>query len=453
MNEKKTGENFLEGSILKTMLSTGIAMIPATLAMSLFHIVDTYFVGKLGLEALAAMGFCFPIVNFISCIYHSISTAVMTLLSHALGRKDEEDAARVVLHGIIFMLIIAIVLGFAGALLCRPLFGLWVETPEVLDYVVQFMVIWFLGNFSISLCMCGHKLVLSLGYAKAAANWMLLGLVLNAILEPIFIFGFGIIPPLEMYGAAIATVIAQSVTPIGCLYIINKRLNLWSKRTNIGLHWRENVTRITKYSIPVLLGMIIMPVAGFIMTSMAQHFGDNVVAAMSCISRIETLAFVVPMSIGMALVPMFAQNYGAKQFERIDKIRKMAQSFALVFLLIVAVLYTIFAQNLIGIFTDDPEVLSIGAFGLIVICWGYAAQEVHRFGTFLYNGCNRPGPSAFFNIIKIFVFMVPLCALCLVFDDVNWIFYGRLIGEILAAIMLVYFSRRLVKRLIAGTEK
>jgi Na+-driven multidrug efflux pump len=147
MNEKKTSENFLEGSILKTMLSTGIAMIPATLAMSLFHIVDTYFVGKLGLEALAAMGFCFPIVNFISCIYHSISTAVMTLLSHALGRKDEEDAARVVLHGIIFMLIIAVVLGFAGALLCRPLFGLWVETPEVLDYVVQFMVIWFWATF------------------------------------------------------------------------------------------------------------------------------------------------------------------------------------------------------------------------------------------------------------------------------------------------------------------
>lgn len=432
------------------MLSTGIAMIPATLAMSMFHIVDTYFVGKLGVEALAAMGFCFPIVNLVGCIYHSISTATMTLLSHALGRKDEKDAARVVVHGIMFMLAIAIVTGIVGALLCERLFSLWVDTPEVLQYVVQFMLIWFLGNFSISLGMCTHKLVLSLGFPRAAANWMLAGLILNAILEPIFIFGWGPIPRLEMYGAAIATVIAQSITPIGCLYIINKRLKIWSKEALDMSHWHADIWRITKYSIPVLLGMIIMPVAGFIMTTLAQKFGDNVVAAMSCISRIETLAFVVPMSVGMALVPMFAQNYGAKQFERIDKIYKMACRFAVVFLLICAGLYTVFAKHLIGIFTDDPAVLQVGVLGLSVVCWGYAAQEVHRFATFVYNGCNRPGISAFFNIIKIFILMVPLCALCLVFDDVNWIFYGRLIAEILAALMLMYYAQRLIRRLIKG---
>ena len=472
-------QNYLKGSIVRTLLTTGLAMIPATLAMSLYNIVDTYFVSRLGLEALAAMGFCFPIVGVVSCIYHSMSTAVMTLLSHALGRQDDKEAARILLHGLIFMFAASLVIGIAGAASCRWLCSFWVETPEVLEYVCQFMTIWLVGNFTISLAMSTHKFVLALGFPKKAATWMLASLGLNVILEPLFIFGptqtmawmnnvltsvtayltGDVIPPsfvidpgigLGMYGAAIATVIAQALTPVGCLPIIHRRLKIWTREALDMSKWNEDVLRIVKFSIPTILGMIIMPLSGFVATGVAAHFGDKVVAAMACISRLETLAFVVPMSIGMALMPMFAQNYGAGQFERIDKIRRISQGFAACYLFLCAAVFTILSSVMVGFFTDDAEVLAIGSTGLSIICWGFAGQEVHRFGCFCYNGCNRPGMSAIFNIIKIFGMMIPLLLLALVFEDYNWIFWGRLISELAAAVMVLYLSRRLVRRLIRG---
>ena len=453
MAEHTEANNYLNGPIIKTMLATGIAMIPATLAMSLFNIVDTYFVGRLGVAALAAMGFCFPIVSIVSCIYHSISTAIMTLLSHAIGRKDEKDASQIVLHGTIFMLLCAIVIGITGALLFRPICALWVTTPEILDYVCQFMVIWLLGNFTISLGMCTNKLVLALGYPRASALWMIAALLLNAILEPIFIFGLGPIPRLEMYGAAIATVIAQSITPVGCLFIIHKRLHIFSRDALDMSSYHGNVWRIIKFSIPTILGMIIMPLAGFVATTLAAHFNDKVVAAMACISRLETMAFVVPMSIGMALMPMFAQNYGAKQFQRIDDIRRLSMRFAGIFLLVCAAIFTLLAKPMVSIFTDDPEVIELATFGMSIVCWGFWAQEVHRFGSFVFNGCNRPAFGALCNIVKIGAFLIPLMMLSLAFDDVNWLFYGRLLAEVSAAIIVLFLARYVVKRLKTGESK
>ena len=453
MPDQTKANNYLQGPIIRTMLATGIAMIPATLAMSLFNIVDTYFVSRLGVSALAAMGFCFPIVSIISCIYHSISTAVMTLLSHAIGREDERDASTIVLHGIIFMLLSAILIGIAGSLVFRPLCAMWVTTPEVLDYVCQFMIVWLLGSFTISLGMCTNKLVLALGYPRASALWMIAALVLNAILEPIFIFGIGPVPRLEMYGAAIATVIAQSITPIGCLYILHKRLHIFNRDALDLPAWHHNIWRIIKFSIPTILGMIIMPLSGFVATTLAAHFNDKVVAAMACITRLESIAFVVPMSIGMALMPMFAQNYGAKQFERIDDIRRISMNFAGIFLLVCAVIFTILAKPMVSLFTDDAEVIDLASFGLRIVCWVFWAQEVHRFGGFVFNGCNRPTIGALFNIVKIVLFLIPLMLLSLAFDDVNWIFYGRLLSEVISAIIVFFIAKYFVNHLKTGDFK
>ena len=452
MPDQNTANNYLNGPIIKTMLATGLAMIPATLAMSLFNIVDTYFVSRLGVNALAAMGFCFPIVGIISCIFHSVSTAVMTLLSHAIGRKDERDASSIVFHGIIFMLLSSVFIGILGSLIFRPLCALWVTTPEVLEFVCQFMIVWLLGSFTISLGMCTNKLVLALGYPRASAIWMIAALVLNAILEPIFIFGLGPIPRLEMYGAAIATVIAQSITPVGCLYILQKRLHIFNRDAIDKSAWLNNFWRITKFSIPTILGMIIMPLSGFVATTLAAHFNDKVVAAMACISRLETMAFVVPMSIGMALMPMFAQNYGAKQFERIDDIRRLSMRFAGIFLLVCAAIFTLLAKPMVSLFTDDPEVIDLATFGMRIVCWGFWGQEVHRFSGFVFNGCNRPTIGALFNIVKIVLLLIPLMLLSLAFDDVNWIFYGRLLSEVIAAIIAFLIAKYFVSRLKKGTS-
>lgn len=448
MPMKSEGLNYLEGSILKTLLITGISMIPATLAMSLFNIVDTFFVGKLGTAALSAMGFCFPIVGIVSCLHHGLSTAIMALLSHALGRGDKADAARMIAHGMGFTVIVSLFIGILGAIFVRPLCALWIETPEVLDYVCQFMQIWFLGSFTIALGLSSHKLVMAIGFPKLAAVWMIAALAVNVILEPIFIFGLGPIPALEMYGAAIATVLAQALTPIGCLYILNKKLNVFNAAVLNLRQFGQSIIRILKFSIPTILGTLINPLAGFIMTTLSAHFGDETVAAMACESRLESIAFVVPMSIGMGLMPMIAQNYGAKQFERIEQIRKLSMRFAGIYLFICAIILNFAAVELVSLFSDDPGVIELGARALRIISWSFLGQEIFRFGGFVFSGCNRPGASAAFNMCKIFAFLIPLSMLCIPFENVNWLFYGRLIAELSSCVIIVIAAKYFIRKSI-----
>lgn len=446
------GQNYLQGPILQTMIATGLSMVPATLAMSLFNIVDTFFIGRLGIDMLAAMGFCLPIVGVVTCVFNGMSTAVMTLLSHALGRRDDREAARIILHGLMLILMLSLVIGGGGALCIRTICEAWIETPAVLDAACQYLVVWLCGAFTISLGMGTNKLVLALGHPRASAGWMLAGLASNVVFDIVLIFGLGPIPAMGMIGAALATVLAQALTPAGCLWIIHKRLRIFTREALDMRLWKRDVVDILRFSVPTILGIAIMPLTGIIATSLAAHFGDRVVAAMACIARIEVLAFVIPMSVGMALNPMLAQNYGAHQLERIDQIRRISQAFAGIFLLVAAALMSIFAEPLVRIFIDDPDAIDIAVTGMRIVAWGFAGQEIHRFGCFVYNGCNRPGKSALLKVIKIAGFSLPLMMLSLVFDDMNWLFYGRLISEILGSLLAWYLARRLVRLIMSGKE-
>ena len=444
--EKSGGQNnaFLEGPIAKTLLLTSLAMIPGTLAMSMYNLVDTYFVSRLGDDALAAMGYCFPIIMIVNCIYHGLSTGIMTLLSHAIGRHDEKDKARILGLGILLVSLCAVVIGFAGALVIKPICAHLVETEHVLELTNQFMSIWFLGNITIALGLMSNKLLLALGHTKAASFWMVAGIVINAILEPIFIFGIGPVPRLEMYGAALATVIAQAITPIGSLYIVQKHSPFLNKIGFDFSHLADCWKRLIKFSLPATMSILVMPLGGLIMTWISSHFGDTAVAGIGAAQRLETLAFIIPMSLGVSLSPMIAQNYAAKNYTRVRDIQNFSLKFAFVFLMIAAVIMTVFASSLVGIFAEKPETLAVGARCLQIVAWSFAAQEMFRFCTFIYNSCNRPGKSVLFNIFRMFCLAIPLSMLALWYEDVDWIFIAGVIGDNIGAIIILFMTRKLV---------
>lgn len=447
-HSKETINPFVDGPIVRTLLLTSLAMIPGTLAMSIFNIVDTYFVSRLGTAALAAMGYCFPVMMIINCVYHGFTTGIMTLLSHAIGRKDDREVARILGLGSLLIAAVSLVLGIGGSVVARPIFAHFVQTPEVLELTLQFINIWLLGNLTISLGLMSNKVLLALGCTRHAAFWMVYGIILNVFMEPLFIFGYGSFPALGMTGAALATVLAQSITPLGSFYIIQK-YRPFLNRTGFDFKYlAECWKNLTLFSMPAILSMLIMPIGGLIMTWIASQFGDDVVAGIAAAQRLETLAFVIPMSLGISLAPMIAQNYAAKKFLRVNAIRKFSFGFALVFLMIAAFLMTFFAENLVGIFTTEPQTLRIGTLCLRIVSWGFAAQEIFRFSTFIYNSCNRPKMSAWYNIFRMFALAVPLSMLALLFHDITWLFIGRLLSDILATVIIWYTSRRLVLKLI-----
>ncbi len=439
---------YTRGSIGGTMLKTGFAMLAATLAMSGYNIVDTYFIGRLpGAIPLAAMGFSFPVVMLTGCIFRGLAIGVMSTSAQALGAKKHDKAVKLIGSGLLLITFFSIALGIVGMMTKQYIFEAFGASGEALELVQQYMNIWFFGCLTASLSMAGNDLLIACGASKTASAMMMAGLVLNTILDPLFIFGWGIVPAMGIRGAALATILAQCASTVAVLYLLYKRYGLLEFKPIPYRTIRGAWGTMVRYAFPATLGMLMMPLGAAVITRITAAFGDTAVAATAAAGRLEMVAFVFPMALGMSLMPMVSQNFGAKLYQRIRDCHRFAMTFALFYLLFMAVVYALFARYLTPLFSTDPEVQKIMTHCMRIIPWGFAAIEIHRYSGFFYTGCGRPAASAWLNALRILGFMIPFSLIALCFHSLTGLFVARLLADVLAGIVGYFVSRRLVESL------
>ena len=456
MNEKRKQGVYTSGPIGTRMLKTAAAMLMGTLAMSGYNIVDTYFVSGLGGTKLAAMGFTFPVIMLIGCLFHGVGTGIMTPMAQSLGGGRQDKACKVVTSGVILTLIVSLVIAVTGMTTSAPLFYLFGARGETLDQVRGYMNIWYFGCASASLSMLGNNILVAAGDSKKASALMVMGLLLNAALDPLFILGWGPVPAMEIRGASLATILSQSVSAVVALSIVHSRHKLLTFQR---IPWKETFASwrlTTRYAVPASLGMLMMPIGSSIITWITARFGDAAVAATAAAGRLEMAAFAFPMALGIALTPMVAQNYGARLYSRIRKCLIFAVGYAFSFLMVMAILYFFFRVPLVRFFSPrsltsemDQNVRDIMALALCVIPWGFAFIEIHRFSGFFYIGCGRPAVAAWLNAFRILGLMVPLSFLALWSGQLVWLFAARLLADVIAGSTGFFLSWRMTRCLPA----
>ena len=430
---KKRTAAYTTGPIPITMLKNSCAMLAGTLAMSGYNIADTYFVGRMeGQSPLAAMAFTFPIIMLVGCLFHGIGIGVVTPAAQALGAEKHHKAVRLVSGGVILMVITAVVLAIIGMATSEWFFHAYGAVGDTLEMVTGYMDIWFFGCITAALSMGGNSMLIAVGDSKFASGMMIAGMLVNVGLDPWFIFGGFGLPAMGIKGAALATVISQAFSAIVIMLILSVRHKLLRFER---IPWRELRTVWNKeihFAIPSTIGMLMMPAGSFIITGITAHFGDAVMGATAASGRLEMVAFVFPMSLGIALLPMIGQNYGAKQWERINSCRRFSMRFAGVMMFMMAIIYFIFAEKIAGFFSDDPEVVKIMVRYLRIVPWGFAGIEVHRFGGFFLAGCAHPQASAMLNGGRVVVLLIPLTLLAVLMNSLTGIFYARLVTDLVA---------------------
>lgn len=442
---------YTRGSIGRVMLTTALSMIPGTLAISGYNIVDTYFVSRLGTRPLAAMGFTFPVVMMVGCVYHGLGGGVMTPVAQLLGGGRREQAARMVTGGILLFTLIGLIISVAGILLIDPVFHRLGAHDDLMPMIREYMVIWYLGSLSVALGGAGTHLLVSAGIPKLGGAMMMFGLVLNAILDPLFIFGMFGLPRWGIAGAAIATVAAQLVALALVAAILHFKLRLISPISALFPYprllqaWRT----IFRYGIPAILGMILNPAGMAVVTrAVAATGGEAAVAATSAAGRMEAVAFIFPMSLGMSLLPIIGQNFGAKRFDRIDTCRRVSMLFAFAFLVVMSVIYFCFAPAAAELFSHDPEVIRLMVRYLRVIAWGFAFIEIHRYSTFFFIGVGKAKSGAALNIMRVVGFMVPFTLVALYFDSLDGVFAARLAADVLAGCVGCVLAKGITSRMM-----
>ena len=169
--------SYIDGPIGSTMLRTACSMLAGTLAISGYNIADTWFVSSLGTDQLAAMGFTFPVIMLIGCVYLGLCVGVMTPTAHSLGGGRRPEAARLVTSGLMLMMLASLAIGTAGALTIEPTFRLCGAGSNVMTYIVQYMLIWYFGSFTGTLGMAGNEYVTIKEFKKSAIAYGVIELI------------------------------------------------------------------------------------------------------------------------------------------------------------------------------------------------------------------------------------------------------------------------------------
>ena len=450
--ENKFKSNYTRGSIGGTMLKTAFAMLAGTLAMSGYNIVDTYFVGNLGKIPMAAMGFTMPIVMLVGCLFRGLTVGVMATSAQSLGGGRHERANLLIFSGLALITILSLAAGIAGSCVSGSLIKLMNASQEALPQAKAYMDIWFLGCVTAFVGLTGNDLLISSGFSRTASSIMVAGLLLNTLLDPLFIFGLGPVPAMGVRGAALATVIAQACSAATALTILHFK-GLFVLKVPPWRKMKSSWLLIIQYAIPSSLGMLMMPLGSFVITWITAKFGDAAVAATAAAARLEMLAFVFPMALGIALMPMVSQNFGARLYGRIRAGRRFSFHFAFWFLMVMAVLYFLLAEVLVRQFSRDLEVQKIMASCMRIIPWGFWAIEIHRYSGFFFTGCGHPRIAAYLNGLRVIGLLLPFSFLALCFKSLEGLFWARLAADVLSGTIGIILAGRLVKDLPAEDGK
>lgn len=419
----------VQRSVARTLFSMAFPMLAGTFSMTAYNLTDTWFVSRLGTVPLAAMGFTFPVVMFLSCVARGIGSGVTTLTSHAIGSNDHERACRLVTHGFMLALAVTAVMSIGGYLSITPVFTRLGADETALPLIGEYMRTWFAGVLFMTLPMVGGGILISAGDSKAASLLVVAGTVLNMILDPIMIFGFLGCPAMGIRGAALATVIAQATAAVWLVYLLYRKHRLLAWRSWPLSQYFVSLRQIAHFAVPSILSMILMPVSASVITRLLSQFGNAAVAASGAATRVEMFAFVIPMALGISLTPFISQNFGANRLDRIRKARKVAMVFALGYGAFATAAFFLSAPWLAALFTNDPAVATVFVSYVRIISFGYGMMEVHRYCTFFLTGLHMPLSATALNAIRVVVLLIPLSCLGAHFFGIEGVFLGRLVTD------------------------
>ena len=434
--------NLSEGSIQKSLIRMTTPMIIGMLMLFTFSLVDTLFISFLGTEALTAISFTFPVTFTIMSLAIGLGIGASAVVGKYLGRSEYEKAkeASTVINYISLLLatiVVAICWFFMDSI-----FHLMGASESLMPAIREYMVVWFPGSIMVVCIMTGNSILRACGDTKTPSILMAAAGLINAILDPIFIFGLGPIPALGIQGAAWATVIAWGVGFFYLMYILVIQKELVSASLPSRPAMLTSGREMLRIGVPAAGANMMTPLAAGIMTAIAASFGDEAVAAFGVGARLEPMATLIVLAMSSSLPPLISQNFGAGKINRVEEAYRLSIKFILGWQMVVYIGLALSAGVIASTFSDDPEVIETIKLFLWILPLGYGMQGIIILTNSSLNALHRPMSALYLSSARFFVFYVPLAYLGSQWFGLLGSFGGALCGNFLmAAISLRSFNK------------
>jgi len=447
-----SSSKLLTAPVNATLKSMTIPMLYGLVLLMSFNIVDTLYVSMLGTESLAAFSFTFPITFTLVSLAIGMGIGVSAVVAKTLGEKDKEQARQ---HASVSMVLSAVLiygLAMLGWVYQGFIFSLMGATPKNLVMIDEYMTPWLFGSLFIIMPMIGNSVMRAAGDIKTPAKVMAIGAILNTILDPIFIFGWGPIPAMGIEGAAIASIIASTISFIFVFYKVTFTYNMLGWGYNLD-QIKNSSRKVLSIALPAAASNMMTPISSSILTAIVATYGSEAVAAFGVGSRIEAFAIIVVLALSMTLPPFISQNFGAGHFKRVKEAYYSSIRFVMVFQALIYAVLFMFSSMIARAFADDEKVIEIVILYLMILplCHGFGGITILTNSSL--NALHRPMISVGLNVVRLFVLMLPLAYLGGYIDNVNGLIIGVSLSGVFTGILAFIIMRINLTKLLGDCDE
>ena len=437
-------QNFTSGSIRKAVFMLSIPMILEMLMESIFALVDIIFVSRVSTNAVATIGLTESVLTLVYAVAIGLSMAATAVVARRVGEQDIKGANQAAVQVIFLGVAVSIIVSFIGIFYAKDILRLMGGEPDLIAEGYGYTQVLLGGNITIMLLFLINAIFRGAGDASIAMWTLVVSNGLNIILDPIFIFGLGPVPEFGVKGAAIATTIGRGSAVLFQLGIL---FYGWGK---IKIAVKDLVLRaaVMLNLIKVSLGGIGQFIIGtsswvFLMRIMSE-FGSEVLAGYTIAIRVMMFTFMPSWGMSNAAATLVGQNLGAGKPERAEKSVWVTGKYNAIFMVIVSVLYLIFAKHILALFSDENDVITYGALALQVIAAGYVFYAYGMVVIQAFNGSGDTRTPTWINFVAFWLFQIPFAYLVAIQFEVGalGVFLAVVLAEaLLATIGIIWFKK------------
>ena len=441
-NAKQRTSDLLEGEIGATLKRITIPMILGMVMMMSFGLIDTFFVSLLGTDPLAAISFTFPVTFTVISLNIGLGIGTSAIIGKLQGSKALTKSQHYATGSIMLSVLLVGGLALIGFFTIEPVFKMLNATENLMPYIFDYMGLWYLSSIFLAMPMVGNSVLRACGDTRTPSIVMAAGGGLNALLDPIFIFGLGPVPAMGIKGAALATFIAWIAGALWILYILAVRRKLMLPRLLSLSELRESSREILKIGLPAAGANMLTPVAGGIMTAVVASYGAEAVAAWGVGNRMESIASIVVLALSMTLPPFISQNVGAGQVSRVKEAYSLTLKFVLIWQFLIFLVMWGLSSWIAVAFANEVEVSVLIQLFLMIVPLGYGMQGIIILTNSSLNAMHRPMTALTLSVIRLFVFFVPISVAGSFFFELKGLFAGTVIANVaMACVSLFVFKR------------
>lgn len=417
----------------KLLVQYAIPSIVAMVASSLYNMIDSIFIGRgVGSLAISGLALTFPLMNLAAAFGALVGVGASTLVSVKLGQKDYGTAQKVLGNVLVLNIIFGLAITFIAVPFLDPILYFLGGSDRTVKYAHDFMIVILLGNVITHMYFGLNAMLRSAGHPKSSMYATIFTVVLNTVLDPIFIFGFG----WGIRGAAIATVLSQAVALIWQIKVFSNKNEL--------LHFRRGIYRLKRKIVwesltiglaPFFLNLAACFIVVFVNQGLKKYGGDLAIGAYGIVNRLVYVCVMIVLGLNQGMQPIAGYNYGAMHYPRVLKVLKLTIMIATFVTTTFFILGMLFPKAIVSLFTTDTELIGMAVHGLRIVILFFPLIGFQMVTSNFFQSIGMPGKAIILSLTRQVLFLIP----CLIILPLYWgqdgVWYSMPASDLVATVV------------------